>query len=285
MARTGIFQRPSKSQRLVAFLAGAIWLAACGGSVGPAGSVPLNDAAATIDSGGLSGDAVPGVDAISKETSAARPVDGGPGVDATFGETGTPDTSSDSGLYDATPSGADVYITATVGAGASPGNGAAACQYSTQQQFVIIGTPTAPKPTTVADRATQGGALVFVTCTVSPFAGGFHVQASATVQGLTGGRLTIAGDVDTSGGQGLSGSFDNVSDGTFSSAGGCTVSYTGLDPPPVMPAVAAGRIWGHISCPFATKSDQLVDNPDGSATKIPRTCDAEADFLFENCGQ
>jgi hypothetical protein len=276
------------SHRLVPLLAGATWLAACGGSIGPQDSASPNDAAATIDSGGLSGDAVPGVDAISEETSAASPVNGGPGADATFGETGTPDTSSDSGLYDGRPSGADVYITATLGAGTSQGNGAAACEYSTQQQFVIIGTPTAPKPTTVADRATQGGAPVHVTCSVSPFAGGFHVQASATVEGLNGGTLTIIGDVDASGGTGLSANFNNASNGMFSalaSGGGCTVSYTGLDPPPTMPAVAAGRIWGHISCPFATKSDQLVDNPDGSATKIPRTCDAEADFLFENCGQ
>jgi len=35
--------------------------------------------------------------------------------------------------------------------------------------------------------------------------------------------------------------------------------------------------------PLAEKSDERVPNPDGGAM-IKRTCDAEADFLFENCG-
>jgi hypothetical protein len=186
------------------------------------------------------------------------------------------------------PPAARVYITATLGAGSSPGDGAAACQYSTQQQFVIIGTPTAPHPTTVTDGNTQAGAPVHVNCSVSPTGGGFHVTASATVEGLNGGTLTINGNVDAQGGTGLSANFNNTQDGTFNASGsvggGCTVTYTGLEPQPQMPAVAAGRIWGKLSCPFASKSDQLVDNPDGSTQKIPRTCDAEADFLFENCG-
>jgi hypothetical protein len=246
------------SHRFAAVLASTTWWIACGGSVSPGGSVSGNDAAGATESGGVP---------VGSDVARAR-----------------------------------VYINATVGPGTSVGNGATACMYGNPQMFVYIGTPTAPRPATVADGDTQqligapgapaspcptGCGAVHVTCSVVPAGNAFHVQASATVEGTNGGTVSIAGDVDASGGTGLSSNFNNALpfNGTFSataSGGGCTVSYT-ADPPPIMPAVAAGRIWGHISCPFAT-SDRLVDNPDGSATRIPRTCDAEADFLFENCG-
>jgi hypothetical protein len=57
----------------------------------------------------------------------------------------------------------------------------------------------------------------------------------------------------------------------------------GGDPVPQMPPIASGRIWAHLSC------QQMVD-PQGlrhiilmDGTQVPEVCDAEVDFIFENC--
>ena len=164
-------------------------------------------------------------------------------------------------------------------------NGSDICMFSQQMAFVIVGSPTAPVPTTVADGDTQAGAPVHVSCSVKASGDGFDVAASATVDGLNGGALTFSGHVTTMGGTGLAGSFNNAENGTFAQASaqaiGCTITYTG-DPQPAMPAVAPGRIWGHIDCEDASRSNEVVSSPNGML--IPRTSDGFADFLFENCG-
>ena len=185
-----------------------------------------------------------------------------------------------------TPPAARAYVTATVQPGTQSSNGSDLCGFGQQMSFVIIGTPTAPLPTTVTDGNTQAGALVHVTCSVRASGDGFDIQASANVEGLNGGTFTLTGHVNAMGGMGLAASFNNANNGTFSqsegASGGCTVSYTG-DPPPQNPAVAAGRIWGHVDCEAASRSDELTQLPDGGS--VPRTCQAVADFLFEDCDQ
>ena len=88
---------------------------------------------------------------------------------------------------------------------------------------------------------------------------------------------------------GISASFAGGGGGVFrEEAGstdpmGCTITYeydpfgttggvAGDQPVPTSPPIAAGRIWGHIKCPNAV------------STSTPGVaCDAEADFLFEQC--
>jgi hypothetical protein len=57
-------------------------------------------------------------------------------------------------------------------------------------------------------------------------------------------------------------------------------TYNGA-PLPVGGQPAQGRIWGHVSCQDATEVGMFGVGADGGP--VPRTCDLEADFLFENC--
>jgi hypothetical protein len=84
------------------------------------------------------------------------------------------------------------------------------------------------------------------------------------------------------GGAGITAVFESGANGTFQSSD-CTLTfqYEG-GPVPASPPIAAGRIWGHVSCPAAQASGQTVTGPDGGSQ--PRQCDGEADFLFEQCG-
>jgi hypothetical protein len=75
-----------------------------------------------------------------------------------------------------------------------------------------------------------------------------------------------------------SGSYGNYRDEN------CTITFTYQgNTVPDQPPLAAGRIWGHISCPNAENSGKTVQGEDGGTENV--TCDGEADFLFEQCGQ
>jgi hypothetical protein len=142
-------------------------------------------------------------------------------------------------------------------------------------------------PATVRDGTTQGSAKVAVNCTVRAIKGGFDVALNASLTGF--GSVTISSKpgqaaVDgTTGGTGISATFEALDKGRFS-ADDCTISFA-YDGAPIAGAVAigSGHIWGHLSCPDVRKTDILVMGPDGGVTYA--TCDAETDFLFENCGQ
>ena len=183
---------------------------------------------------------------------------------------------------------ADAFIAATVGVGAQ--SGPQLCNFGTVQQWLGVGSPVGgTKPVTAQDGSNQAGSTVHVACTVSTSGGGFDVNANVTQEGLSGGSVTItspsgAGAVTTSGGSGITGVFQSGTYGTYRETD-CTISFTyngqtgysGNDPP-----IAGGRIWGHISCPSAQVNGQTVQGPDGGTQN--RQCDAEADFLFEQCG-
>ena len=78
------------------------------------------------------------------------------------------------------------------------------------------------------------------------------------------------------------GVFQSTGSGTYRETD-CTISFTyQQEAVPDNPPIAAGRIWGHISCPTAQVAGQTVMLPDGGTQN--RQCDAEADFLFEQCG-
>lgn len=194
----------------------------------------------------------------------------------------------------------DTFVNAAVGGGASCSN------FQSPQEWLQIGTATGGHPTTVQDGGQDRNATVNVTCTVHPQGSGFDIELSAIENGTSGGSLTITSPsgkgivtATTSGGDG--GSMGGVTGitATFIGKGGiryseqaggsdptgCTLTYeydpegsvggiAGDSPVPVSPPVAAGRIWGHIFCPktVATGQEGVI-------------CNAEADFIFEQCGQ
>jgi hypothetical protein len=139
-------------------------------------------------------------------------------------------------------------------------------------------------PTTVSNGGSQGNGRVSTTCTVRAAASGFDVLADAALTGI--GRLTIIsrsgqGISATTGGVGISGSFESGSLGHFSDSN-CVVTFT-YEGAPVAdsPPIATGRIWGHLSCPEGVDPDVNRTLPDGGIS--PETCDLEADFLFDGC--
>jgi hypothetical protein len=150
----------------------------------------------------------------------------------------------------------------------------------------------------VQDGAQYQGASVAVTCTIHQVGGGFEISLSAIANGPgNGGSLTITspagqGAVTTMPSSGISASFVGGGAGlayreqvSASDPTGCTITYAydpsgsaggaaGDVPVPTKPPISARRIWGHIKCPKAALTEQpgIV-------------CDAEADFMFEQCSQ
>jgi hypothetical protein len=187
------------------------------------------------------------------------------------------------------PAVADAYMAATVGVSAQDPN--TLCALGSVEPWVNIGVNTSGKPTTVQDGSSQSGYAVHVTCTVATSGNGFDISLNAELAGISGGSITITspqgqGAVTASGGSNISAVFQSGQDGTFSQQGGCSITfqYNGATVPD-NPPIAAGRIWGHISCPTALDTEQTVPSADGGSGSQPRQCDAEADFLFEQCGQ
>lgn len=179
----------------------------------------------------------------------------------------------------------DVFIAATVGPG--PQSPANLCNFGSDAPWLEVGNATAMKPVTVTDGHTSGGGLVHVTCTVHPVADGFDVNLLVEQEGEMGGSVSIistpnAGAVTASGGS-VAGIFESAINGDFQESS-CTITYQYQGGPvPDMPPIAAGRIWGHVSCGTAQNGGSTVMLPDGGTG--PRQCDGEADFLFEQCSE
>jgi hypothetical protein len=184
----------------------------------------------------------------------------------------------------------EAFVGATVGAG---GNGVA-CNFASSQQWLDVGSvPPSPcvgcVPNTQKNGGSQNGNAVNVACTVAPSGNGFDLDLSATEEGNAGGSLVITspagqGSVTSTGGSGITAAFGSGAFGNYRSTD-CTISFTyNGETVPTMPPIAAGRIWGHISCPSAQQSGKTRPNPDGGAA-VTEQCDAEADFLFQECGQ
>lgn len=179
----------------------------------------------------------------------------------------------------------DAFASLVVGPG--PGD---TCPFASVVNFLSIGMPTGEKPTTILDQGQAAGGTATVTCSVHPHGQGFDVALNVSVAGPGGGALTItspagAGAIGSSGGTGVTAAFSNAADGDGLSETGCTITFEYMGAPvPVSPAVAAGRIWGHLACPQALFSGgRTALGPDGGST--PASCAASGDFLFENCSQ
>lgn len=186
------------------------------------------------------------------------------------------------------PPPADTFVNAAVGGGSL-------CSTAPSLQTTVrIGTATSGHPNTVQDGGNDRNGNVSVNCTVHPQGSGFSVQAQAVEMGPNGGSLTVDGTVTAMTSTGVSGTFVGPGGTYREQAGamvngmadpGCTVTYDydsggsvggvgGDAPVPVSPPIAAGRIWGHIKCPSA----QYQSMPGVY-------CNAEADFIFEQCQQ
>lgn len=126
------------------------------------------------------------------------------------------------------------------------------------------------KPVKDGESFDQG--VVSVSCAVTPAGTDeFDVVASVALSGATGGLFRVDGKFKTGGEQtGIHAIFSSrKSTNTYEQTDrACTVRYTtGYQ------GVAAGRVWGEISCPKAENA--------GAQT----ACEAIAQFRFENCGQ
>jgi hypothetical protein len=179
------------------------------------------------------------------------------------------------------------YIAATVGQGTNE----TVCNFNTTQQWLDIGTYEQPPslPKYQGNGSTLEGNAVDVVCTVATSGNGFDIALSATEEGAAGGSVVMTspvgqGAVTQSGGSGITAGFESGSFGDYRETD-CTISFTyGGETVPNMPPIAAGRIWGHLSCPHAQQAGKTRSNPDGGAP-VTVTCDAEADFFFEECAE
>ncbi|HEY8041197.1 MAG TPA: hypothetical protein VIF15_15430 [Polyangiaceae bacterium] len=172
------------------------------------------------------------------------------------------------GVDNSTP---DAFVSSSVGAGGP--RTPTPCPLGAGTPWLAIGEATATRPVTV-----KSDAALSIVCSVRPVGDGFDVNLYATRQGPQGVSLTItsvtgAGAVTAAGGSSITASFSSDTGGSYSQSD-CTLSYTYEGQPlSVSPAIAAGRVWGHLSCPAAARSG------DSSL------CDGEADVLFEQCAQ
>ena len=178
---------------------------------------------------------------------------------------------------------ATVFVTSYI----QPAGAGGVCDYQSQAPWIGIGAPTGNDPAVVPNGGNQGGGEgVTVGCTVHADGSGFDVSLNTSLGGH--GSITItslAGQiVSPSTGGTVQGTFQSANMGTWSSET-CTLTYQYQGGPvPRTPPIAAGRIWAHVSCPMAQRSDgELRGLPDGGMAVA--TCDTEADFLFEYCDQ
>ncbi len=113
---------------------------------------------------------------------------------------------------------------------------------------------------------------VSISCSVSPVgADEFQVVATLDLSGATGGLFKVDGKFKATGEQtGIRATFSSrLSTNKYEQADRqCIVRYT-----TPFQGVAAGRVWGEITCPKAENVD------------AQKSCEAIAQFRFENCDQ
>ena len=133
-------------------------------------------------------------------------------------------------------------------------------------------------------RVPSGAQSVTIACSVHQQGDSFAINlqiAQGNLSSMGATTLTVSGTVNAStGGTNLTSDVSNTIAGDYHSPT-CTISYStpGAGASPQGPPVAPGRIWAHVSCP-ATENAGITTQSGG-----PSICDAEADFIFENCGQ
>ncbi len=122
----------------------------------------------------------------------------------------------------------------------------------------------------VKDGDEEGQGNVSISCAVTPAGPDeFNVNASVQLTGAKGGLFRISGRFKATGTQTANAVFARTGLPSYSQNDGkCTVEYTTQ-----FQGVAAGRVWGEVTCPNAEDPGAQV------------ACEARAQFRFENCGQ
>lgn len=173
------------------------------------------------------------------------------------------------GCSDPEPATPRVTFESTISPGSNPPEG---CPET--GTWFSIGSFGAPpfdqvKPVDDGGKDPESGGSVAVTCSVTPATGGFNVRATARLTGAAGGNFTVEGFFTEQGEQAnIFASFTKVGQSGAYVQKDCVVRYTTQ-----FQGVAAGRVWGEITCPTAT------------AETAQRTCQALGQFRFENCAQ
>ena len=169
------------------------------------------------------------------------------------------------GCNDQTPRPPRVTLQSNLGPGA--GGAAKGRTFQNQADFVVIGGKGRP----VETGARWEGGAVDVECSVVPATNAFTVI----------GRAVLDGAGDKSGGVTIRGTFPADRSVPFTvtaqfsksfanfSQQDCTVSYE----PGTQQGVAAGRVWGVLSCPTMVDAQKNEE------------CTGTATFKFENCVQ
>jgi hypothetical protein len=155
---------------------------------------------------------------------------------------------------------------------------------TTLMQIGMPGDPNASPTATAPTRVSTGAQHIAIACSVHQEGDSFAINlqvAQGDVAGTGSTTLTVDGMVSaTTGGTNLVSDVSNTIAGDYHSTA-CTISFDtskGAGALPSGPPVAPGRIWAHLSCPADTNSS--ITTGGGG----PSICDAEVDFIFENCG-
>jgi hypothetical protein len=159
--------------------------------------------------------------------------------------------------------------------------------YPSDTTIMQVGEPGDPNvmPAIQPTRVTTGASSVLISCSVHPTGSdNFQVDLAISqgdVSGMGSSSLTVSGVVNSStGGTNVDGNVSTTVGGGYQSKT-CNVTFTtlpGTGASPSGPPVDAGRIWAHLSCDGI--QDPSITTQSGGLS----TCDAEVDFIFENCG-
>jgi len=154
---------------------------------------------------------------------------------------------------------------------------------TTLMQIGMPGDPNASPMPTAPTRVSTGAQHIAIACSVHQVGDSFAVNlqiAQGNVAGTGSTTLTVTGTVSAStGGTNLTSDVSNTNAGDYHSTA-CAITFDTTKGAGALPAgapVAPGRIWAHLSCP-ADQNSAITTQSGG-----PSTCDAETDFIFENC--
>jgi|HubBroStandDraft_1064217.scaffolds.fasta_scaffold11460_6 hypothetical protein len=181
------------------------------------------------------------------------------------------------------PAQAYVFLQMSADSPAAEGMCVGYLSETTLIQIGMPGDPNASPMPTAPTRVSTGAQHIEIACSVHQEGDSFAINLQVfqgDVAGTGSTTLTVSGMVSAStGGTNLTSDVSNTIAGDYHSTA-CTISFTtpGAGASPQGPPVAPGRIWAHLSCPAGQNSN--VTTQSGG----PSTCDAEADFIFENCG-
>jgi hypothetical protein len=189
------------------------------------------------------------------------------------------------GFYCCLPSvgAAQAFAVVTMGPSAAfPGQ---CTSYTPDTTVVDVGQPGTSSSQPVRVTSGTTAPALQISCSVHPqgssYAVNLQLSQGTNVSGTGSMSLTVMGVVGPTAGATMDvlGEVSTNSGGEYISRA-CSVTFStpGAGASPPSPPVAAGRIWAHLSCPAAQNAAIVV------ATG-PETCDAEADFIFENCGE